>query len=171
MSQRLPSFIDPFNFVERQCQIAGILDISAMDRLGDILTQYSGQVAIDLVFYKDKGQAAVKGHVETELMLNCQNCLETMIWSIDKQFKLGIVASADAVDRLSDEYEPLLVEGETISLVEMIEDELLLNIPAFPKHQQACVRRETTKIKPEKRHSGRETPFSVLAKLKNTGDK
>ena len=141
-----------------------------MSRLAGMLTQQSGQAAIELVFTREKGLATVQGHIKTELKLKCQNCLETLIWPVDKQFKLGIVSSLDAANRLPDEYEPLLVEENPIPLVDIIEEELLLNIPAFPKHQQACVALEPSMLIPKKTQLHRDNPFSVLANFKKTGD-
>jgi uncharacterized protein len=108
------------------------------------------------------------------LELECQNCLEAVDWPIDCTIKLGIVTSMDQADRLPEDYEPLMVEEEKILLKNIIEDEILLILPAFPKHQHACFVQKTdnNSVDPlvNDEQSSAENPFSILAKLKNTGD-
>ncbi|MDD1642740.1 MAG: metal-binding protein, partial [Methylococcaceae bacterium] len=59
-------------------------------------------------------------------------------------------------------------------LKNIIEDEILLILPAFPKHQHNCIvaKFDNTSIDPSvsDEQSFPENPFSILAKLKNTGD-
>jgi uncharacterized protein len=75
---------------------------------------------------------------------------------------------------LPEDYEPLMVEEEKILLKNIIEDEILLILPAFPKHQQSCFvqKIDNNSVDPlvNGDKSSPENPFSILAKLKNTGD-
>jgi len=68
----------------------------------------------------------------------------------------------------------LLVEEETLLLSTLVEDELLLSLPDYPKHEYDCVVEGVAKdivsafeeIAPKKPN-----PFSVLAHLKkSTGE-
>ena len=56
----------------------------------------------------------------------------------------------------------------------IIEDEILLILPAFPKHPHACFvqKIDNNSVDPlvNDEKSSAENPFSILAKLKNTGD-
>jgi uncharacterized protein len=67
-----------------------------------------------------------------------------------------------------------MIEEEKILLKNIIEDEILLNLPAFPKHEHTCFVSKTdndnlnTVVNDEP--SPTRNPFSILAKLKNTGD-
>jgi uncharacterized protein len=68
----------------------------------------------------------------------------------------------------------LMVEEEKILLNKIIEDEILLTLPAFPKHQHACSVQKTddnsVELLVNDGQSSPKNPFSVLAKLKHTGD-
>jgi uncharacterized protein len=84
------------------------------------------------------------------------------------------VSSIDQANRLPEDFEPLLVEGDTIPLTDLIEDELLLSLPTYPKHQHSCFAANSDKIKtttsvPDS-SSLPENPFSILATLKKSGD-
>ena len=169
MLYRLPELIEPLSLAERDRNLKGEILLSSLPRLTDILAEDSGSVAIELSFGKDGRTAWVQGKVEAILRLKCQNCLDVMDWPIKSEFKLGIVTSIDEVTLLSDDYEPLLVGEEKIALNEMIEEELMLSIPTFPKHATRCLvytQAEDIKSSEKNEQSGTNNPFSVLAKLK-----
>jgi uncharacterized protein len=74
------------------------------------------------------------------------------------------VSGEDEIKRLPEGYEPLLVTGEPLLTRELVEDEVLLAIPAIPRHggEEACVTGYENQSLPE-----RENPFAVLEKLKS----
>ena len=67
-----------------------------------------------------------------------------------------------------------MVEEGKIPLKDIVEDEILLILPAFPKHQDACFvpmfDNNSIDSLANDGQSSPENPFSILAKLKNTGD-
>jgi uncharacterized protein len=105
--------------------------------------------------------------------------LEALEWTISSEVKLGIVTTIEQADKLPDFFEPLMLEGETLLLKELVEDELLLALPTFPKHAHECFNTShfqrsadinKAELFREDKPSSRENPFSILANLKNTGD-
>jgi len=175
MLDRLPKFIDPLLFAERGGELMGALEPAEFVRLTDILADLSGKVDIQLFFLKENKLASLTGEVTANLHLKCQNCLEAIAWQSKTSLKLGLVESIDEANLLSSEYEPLLVKNEEkISLNTLVEDELLLMIPNFPKHEHNCLNlkrsqlEDSTVLVDEKKPNN---PFSVLAKLKISGDK
>jgi len=106
-------------------------------------------------------------------MLACQSCLQPLSWPIDIGFKLGIVASLAEADRLEIDCEPLLFNGEKIFLKSIIEDEILLALPDYPKHGYECIasgKSVNSNFALQDNPAKTENPFAVLAKLKKTGD-
>ena len=65
-------------------------------------------------------------------------------------------------------------QGLPEDIKKIIEDEILLNLPAFPKHQHNCIAKKddntSINLLKDDESSFPENPFSILAKLKNTGD-
>jgi len=173
MLARLPEFIDPLHLADKRGELKGQIPVSGLDRLADLLFSDAGAVAVDLFFGREGRLAKVEGQIETVLELECQNCLQAVHWPVKTSIKLGIVTSIDQADRLPEDYEPLLVdEGKTL-LKNIIEDELLLILPTFPKHQHNCLGQKPDNKKAEflnEQPSPTENPFSILAKFKNTGD-
>jgi len=176
MLDRLPLHIDPVSFAERGKRLLGAIKINELSRLSEILLDNSGEIEIDLSFDKEGRVPVIVGEIKANLALECQSCLETVVLPIDKHFKLGLVLSMEQADRLPGDCDPMLLQNEKISLNELVEDELLLALPDFPKHSTACLEQEyiNEENAPEEteEHLAVESnnPFSVLAKLKNTGD-
>jgi len=174
MLNRLPEIIDPLHLADKRGALKGQIPLKSLDRLAEMLVDDTGTVNVDLVFGREGRLAKVEGHIETVLELECQNCLEAVEWPIDCTIKLGVVPSIDQANRLPEDYEPLLVEEGKILLKNLIEDEILLILPAFPKHQHSCFvpkfDNNSLDSLVSDEQSPPETPFSILAKLKNTGD-
>ncbi len=172
MLDRLPIFIDPLKFSERRKKLSGTLEISELTRLSDILLDNTGKVEVDFSFDKEGRMATIRGEIRVNLKLECQSCLELIDWHEIHSFKLGVVSSLEQANNLSIDLEPLILNDERISVNELVEDELLLALPDFPRHKHVCV--ETNETLPatekDKEQSNSNNPFSVLAKLKNTGE-
>ncbi len=179
MLARLPEYIDPLHLADKRGVLKGQIPLHNLKRLADLLSDDSGSVAIELFFQREGRLATIDGRLEAVLQLRCQNCLEALEWPVNSEVKLGIVTSIEQADKLPEEFEPLMLEGKTILLKDIVEEEVLLALPAFPKHQHACF--ETSHFEKDiptnkaesfvdEKPSSRENPFSILANLKNTGD-
>jgi uncharacterized protein len=172
MLARLPELIEPLVLADRNASIEGELPITGFDRIAEMLSDNTGNVAVKLLFGKRGKLATVEGQVSAVLGLKCQRCLETVEWPINSEFKLGAVSSLAQAHNLPEGYEALLlVDGEKILLKNIVEDELLLSLPDIPKHQDDCIAPNFPKNKPEVLskavQASTENPFSVLADLKN----
>ena len=174
MLGRLPEYIAPLHLTDKRGALKGRIPLSSLDRLADILANDTGSVAIDFFFGREGRLAKIEGRIEAVLELKCQNCLQVVEWPVNSVIKLGIVTSIDQADRLPEDYEPLLVEEEKVLLKNIVEDELLLVLPTFPKHQYTCLvpnlGNNALDSLVNAEQSSSENPFSILAKLKNTGD-
>jgi uncharacterized protein len=174
MLDRLPEYIDPLHLADKRGELRGQIPLSSLDRLADILFSDEGVVAVDLFFGREGRLAKIEGKIKAVLQLECQNCLQAVEWPVNAEIRLGIVTSIDQANRLPGDYEPLLVEEGKIPLKSIIEDELLLVIPAFPKHQHNCLTPDLDNNKADSLlnngQSPKENPFSILANLKNIGD-
>lgn len=176
MSDRLPEIIDPVVFAERRIELTGKLSVKTLSRLEDLLLETTGEVAVALSFDKRGRHAFIDGTANTQLIMQCQVCLEAVEVPIDAHIKLGLITALEQADRLPAGYEPLLIKTEKMLLKEIIEDELLLNLPPFPKHDFNCIKFEnhsseglaaaTEAVAPPLPKN----PFAILAKLKPTGE-
>jgi uncharacterized protein len=174
MLSRLPEIIEPLHLADKRGELKGEIAVSSLQRIADLLFDDSGSVTVELFFGREGRLAKVEGQIHAVLQLKCQSCLQAVEWSIDSTVKLGIVSSIELANRLPEDYEPLLVEEGSMLLKDIIEDELLLSLPAYPKHQHSCFvpNSDNNKANSQARdqQSSPENPFSILATLKNTGD-
>ncbi|KAF3981019.1 MAG: metal-binding protein [Methylococcales symbiont of Hymedesmia sp. n. MRB-2018] len=171
MLDRLPVLLDPLSFSERGKKLVGSIKISELTRLSDVLVNDFGLVDIDFSFDKEGRVPTLTGQIKANLILQCQACLEQVELPINKHFKLGMVTSLEQADRLASDCEPLMLESEKISVNDLVEDELLLALPDFPRHKEQCVEENEEGINDDnKEQLNSNNPFSVLAEFKNTGD-
>jgi uncharacterized protein len=175
MLDKLPHFIDPITLADKQRVLIGQIPLTKLSRLTELLSDDQGQVEIDLFFSKEGRWSIVTGDIKAVLLLECRTCLETLTLPIEVKVNLAVVKSLEQVEHLAGKYEPLMLEDEKIPLHELVEDELLLALPAFPRHEQDCVpyRQSSGVIKSASRDDKQtqsNNPFSVLAQLKNIGD-
>lgn len=172
MLDRLPKYIDPLHLADKRGVLMGRIPLSSFSRLAEILLDNTGSVDIELSFRREGKLAMIEGRIETTLTLVCQNCLQDLPWPVNNVINLAIVSSIDEANRLPENYEPLLLEEEKILITDIIEDELLLVVPQYPKHQHNCLNQVSSF---PQAHSAmnqqqlrRENPFSILTNLKTS---
>jgi uncharacterized protein len=169
MSEKfIPEHIDPFRYADQSLGLSGVVKIADMQRLSaNVNPSDDTTVAVDLQFGVDEqGVTFLKGHLETKLTLACQRCMEPFVYEIIANFVLGIVNTLDEANALPERYEPALAKEGNLALRELIEDEIILNLPIIPRHEP-----EDCKIKLPLADSGweqgkGENPFHVLESLK-----
>jgi len=160
----LPETIEPVGLAEAGRSFRGKVGVESLERLCPLLLDSKGSLQVQLDFQLDERcMRVLQGHIDGEIRLLCQRCLQALEFPLHLSFKLGIVTDEAGVDRLPEGYEPLLVSGVPLNTREVIEDEVLLAMPAIPVHsdEQAC--------KSDYRNppvAPRDNPFSVLEKLK-----
>ncbi len=170
MSSRLPERIDPIRLVQQGKVLTGRYDLAELPRLAALLAEPDGEVRFEFQFGRDAGnRPVVSCHVSAELRLICQRCLETIGHRVDNQNTLELVAGLDEAQAVPEQYESFLVEEATVSLRDMVEEELLLGVPAFPKHSEACVSATGSDV--ETTGASSVNPFSALGKLKDGNEK
>lgn len=168
MLDRLPKYIDPLHLADKRGELKGLIPLNSMSRLADLLADKSGQVAIDLFFSRNGRLALIEGNIETTLQLICQNCLQAVALPVNNSIQLGVVASLDEADRLPEQVEPLLLEEENVLLADIVEDELLLIIPQYPRHSFDCLQPSSKPINTntdsasDSKTSNPGNPFSIL---------
>lgn len=165
MLDSLPEHVEPLGLADVGRSFRGHVPVRELARLLPSLSSAEGVLTVNLEFRLDERRIrTLKGTIGGSVNLVCQRCLKTLVFPLDLSFSLGIVTNEADIDRLPEGYEPLLVSGAPLRTVEVVEDEVLLSLPAFPLHEgeQTCVMAYDNKPLPE-----RDNPFSVLEKLKH----
>lgn len=176
MSERLPEHIEPLRLARSLRLLQGQIPLARFTRLQEVIAPTEGAVEVSLSFSVDtQGQAIVAGQICCTLQLICQRCMQAMDWPVASEFTLAFIESESEIALLGAAYEPLLLEQPMLSLVEMIEDELLLVLPIVPSHPlDQCEAAELLADEPEQLTepvvvdaAEKVNPFAVLAGLKD----
>lgn len=175
-----PAQIEPFKWAEQGYTWSGKLPLSrfariAREAVGPIDNQW---VQVNCKLSMDAYYRVVwlDAHVETQLPMECQRCLDTVEVELVSDVHLALVDDESLIERL-DEDADFIVLGEnetstkgsfdqaaTVDLLTLLEDELLLLVPLSPKHLVCEHKHQPTEqdLVEEKR----DNPFNALASLK-----
>ena len=173
MKDRLPEHIEPLRLARSHRLLSGQLPLRRMRRLAESIEDETGDIDVELEFDVDmNGIAILEGHITCSIQLRCQRCMQQMTWPIDVVFRLGLVESEAEIDALGEQYEPLLLEDDLVSIADIVEDELLLALPIVPRHEEDKCQLNNPAAGPAELDSPADTdatpvdnPFAVLAEL------
>lgn len=170
----LPLKIDPFRFADNATRLHGNLAIKEMHRLCTSLASDEGNVEVDINFGTDElGKRFLRGHLTTQLVLQCARCLESFDYAITSDFLLGMVQTDEEADKLPESYDPLVIKGIDLFIQDVIEDELIISLPIVPMHEVAHCK----VVLPLATQTGavpaleKENPFKVIETLREKRDK
>ena len=83
------------------------------------------------------------------------------------EFKFALVNSEEDFELLPEEFEPYLLAGEEQSIIDLVEDELLLSLPMVTVHENACSDYLASQEKAIMAAKEAEHPFAALRALKD----
>ncbi len=156
--------INPFAYARAGRIFEENLPLNSMERLAPMLLDTQGQIIVGLYFDTDaEGQAYCSGNIKATLILACQRCMDALEYQVDINVRLGLVRTEQQVAQLAKKYEPVLITKDEISLCQLVEDELVLVLPAYAKHDKNQCTGQTSRLEFE---SKKNNPFAVLTKLK-----
>ncbi len=165
MPSDLSQSVDPLRLAKSRKRIEGSLQLDSFERLKNVLLENSDKLQYSLSFdFDESGTCIIESTIDGRIMLECQRCLEPVVVEIHKNSLLGVVRDKNESDALDNKYEPLQLDEETFSVVDLIEDELLLSIPISPLHaENECSGKE---ILEQINADAKPRPFAALAALK-----
>jgi len=128
--------VDPWRFC-RDAQSWEIQsDVTAFPRLAHEFTQ--GALFCRVVGRVDqRGSLSLQVSISGEVGLTCQRCLGSMPYAVEVERTLYLArneAELERLDALPDS--DAIQAGERLSLVELVEDEVLLSLPLAPMHAE-----------------------------------
>lgn len=167
-AESLPDEIRPWQLTQTEESIGGHISTCRMNRLRECLHS-DCDVAVDLSFGVDEaGTARVGGVVQVELEMICQRCLAPVVVPIRCEVGLALTRPGSHERSPDSRYEALQCGDEPISLLKLVEDELLLALPPFPKHgAQECSIPTQYAAAADAESAERDNPFAVLRDDKN----
>jgi uncharacterized protein len=166
MSATLPERVDAERMVAARREFRGSLPVSSLRRLCEAIKDDRGDVAYELEFGREPfGVPYLAVRAQARLSLECQRTLEIFEHPLDVDVRLGLIGHEREEAGLPAGYEPLLLENGTLQPAQVIEDELLLALPAFPVQpgSEAVAEEPTTE---QDASSRADNPFAILRELR-----
>lgn len=170
-----PRRLDVRRFAEDGASLGGEEQVGAFARLAaetegrglDLPVRWSAQGEMRDVGRRSSAWIHLEG--EASLPLICQRCLAPVDIKVGVDRWFRFVSDEETAAAEDDESEEdVLVESRSFDLVELLEDELLMDLPVAPRHVICPVLPQFTSGEEEFQaaQAKRENPFQVLAKLK-----
>ena len=171
MPSNLLDIVDPYACVDQQRHYAGTIELTKFQRLLTLIQSANGPVHAEIQFRREGRFPIADIRFHADLVLQCNACLQPIDWHIDQHSRLVMVNGLDEIELIPDSYEPWLIENKNASLVELIEDELLLEMPQVPKHEVCSIqlppqRPQEAPDASEQNVEEKANPFDVLRTLK-----
>jgi uncharacterized protein len=140
-----------------------------LPRVKEAVESSGGEVQVKLEFkISEEKKKVVIGTANADLSLICQRCLEPVTVPVESNISLGIVWDEEGANKLPPHFEPWIASEGVADLYDMIEEELLLSLPAVAYHEESCIDSKLyssgkpVEVKREK------NPFQVLEQLKSS---
>jgi len=136
--------------------------VARLTRIAGLLASPEGEVKGSVELSRESGRIIADVQFETQLMVSCQRCLGAMPMRIEGGSRVALVESEEDAATVPPEFETALAPQGRLRLAELVEEELLLALPAAPRHAEgAC---------PAARQEARESsdtqrPFAALGEL------
>lgn len=165
----LPVRVDPLKCVDQKASFAGSIAVSKLNRLQDFLVDDQGDTQVEIQFgHDEQGTPLLRGKFQAQVRMTCQRCMNPVDVDVHNEFELGIAFSDEQAKHLPRHYEPIITEADSLELLPVIEDEVILSLPMFAYHH-ACednnlvmAAEEPVPVETEAPNN----PFSVLEQLK-----
>jgi uncharacterized protein len=167
--KQLPRQSDPRKFAQQGVSLDGFVPVVEMPRLVEVVKDTSGNIEVELVFGISKeGKRVVTGSARGDVSLTCQRCLEPVKVLVESNISLAIVWDEEAANGLPQYLDPWIVGEGAADFYEMIEEELLLSLPAVAYHQEPCLDSKLYSSGKPVEVKETKNPFKVLEQLKSS---
>lgn len=134
MFDKLPDLIDPIYSAQHHKRFKARVNQTKFLRLLEHLVTADDDVLVDIEFYRHPKHklVAFDMHLETVLNLRCQRSMDAFDYPVKSDVTGVFVESLAFAETLPNEIEVYELPEDKLSLIELIEDEVLLCVPLSP---------------------------------------
>ena len=134
MSREFPDWVDPWKAAQGNRVYRGTMALEKMSRLKPLLAQAEGEAKFKATFAMDtKRLATIQLVVETELPLRCQASLGHYLHPVRRRSMLAVIEDEGDQYNLPGHYEATRVESGQLVFLDVVQDELILEVPQVPR--------------------------------------
>jgi len=119
----------------RQARFCGEFTVKEMHRLAAHLRSEHGSATAEFEFsLQVPGCVRLDIKIESRVGAICQRCLEPFELEISERVEFGVVVDEGSIGVLPEGIEPLVLDGDRLIPLQLVEDELIMAVPMVPKH-------------------------------------
>jgi uncharacterized protein len=137
---QLPEKLDCLRLAEQGMTVEGKIALQHIQSISDMILNPEEELNVTLVFGRDsQGFCFVNGCLNASLLVLCQRCLQPLRLNINSECMLSPITKPFEAEALPTPYEPIMLEeGRWLNTYALMAEEILLNLPYVPKHEEAC---------------------------------
>lgn len=126
--------VDVSALADAAVEVEFSIPLSGLERLKPLLTSPEGTATGRIGWTREGGQVIADVEAGAQLRLRCQRCLDEFVLPVNSRSRVALVADEAQVATLADELETALAVDGRIRQRDLVEEELLLAVPAAPRH-------------------------------------
>jgi uncharacterized protein len=112
------------------------IPLSELPRVSHELVGTDGDARGRVRFSRQAGQAVADLDVSAQPEVVCQRCMQSMRWPMEVKSRIALVSDYAAADRVPEGLEVFLVEAESVSVRDLVDEEILLALPHVARHAE-----------------------------------
>lgn len=119
------------------------IPLDELPRVSHELASRDGEAAGRVRFLRQSGLAVADLEVSAEPEVVCQRCMQPMRWPMELKSRVALVSDYHAADRVPEGMDVFLVEGDCVSIRDLVDEEIMVAMPHVPRHVEGseCARR------------------------------
>ena len=112
------------------------IPLAELPRVSREITSVDGEATGQARFSRQLGHAVADLKVAAQPEVVCQRCMQTMRWPVKVTSRIALVSDYAAADRVPEGSEVFLVEGDSVSVRDLVDEEILLALPNVARHEE-----------------------------------
>ena len=112
------------------------IPLAELPRVSHELIGTDGEVSGRVRFSRQMGHAVADLDVQAAPEVVCQRCMLPMRWPVKVKSRIALVSDYDSADRVPDGMEVFLVEADSVSVRDLVDEEVMLALPHVPRHEE-----------------------------------
>lgn len=176
----LPGSVIPRKLINQKVRLEGVIQPEHLPRLTESVERVLQPAVVSLQFGAEQGSRVVAGSAATQVLLQCERCLNTFEAALDAEIAVAVVWNEEEAAQLPTRFDPWIVPEERGDVLAMVEDGLLLALPIVALHPQGedcpappmsygSEHEQSALASPVDEQS--DNPFKILEQLKNRSER
>ena len=147
------------------------IPLAELPRVSHELSATDGEAIGKVRFSRQLGHAVADLEVGARPEVVCQRCMQPMRWPVKVKSRIALVSDYSAADRVPEGLEVFLVEADSVSVRDLVDEEILLALPHVARHDEdsECAGREMRlpghEVEAEEAPADVQKPFAQLGEL------